>query len=545
MAVTTNALVAFPVGVQAHLPSTAAGIAAALNINVAYVIAGMSFFCTDTGNLFVWNGNAMVQVNAAGQSTAFEANGSALSSSSMINFEGDGTYLAASNPSAGNVKFALNYAALVTALETSLDTTFDPYGAAASALGTAESFATAAVATETSRAEAAEALLAPLASPTFTGTVQGITAAMVGADASGAAATAQSNAETYANSVNTSGSSGSCTGNAATATTAVNLSGSQTANYFYAAPNGSSGTGSWRAIVAADIPTLNQNTTGTAANLSGTPALPNGTTASTQTALSADTKIATDAYCDSAVGVEKTRALAAEALLAPLVSPALTGTPTAPTQAVGTNNTDIATTAYADELTPSQTTSGQGGFIGPGLDIWGGWQGVATDTTLTNYTANRVNCVQFYLNRRVTINHISAYVSTSAGTTATANWGIYNAAGTTKLFDSGPINVDVSSGTTVTQNSANFVTPNATPLVLEPGTYWYAFACTVSSTVAFLSLPSEGTVQLTILNAVATRIGMTGSSQALSAGVLPSSISTVWACIGFSKPSSNSRDLRR
>ena len=70
----------------------------------------------------------------------------------------------------------------------------------------------------------------------------------------------------------------STSGNAATATTAVNLSGTQTANYFYAAPNGSSGAGSWRAIVAADIPTLNQNTTGTAAGLSATLAVASGGT---------------------------------------------------------------------------------------------------------------------------------------------------------------------------------------------------------------------------------------------------------------------------
>ena len=42
---------------------------------------------------------------------------------------------------------------------------------------------------------------------------------------------------------------------------------SQTANTFFAAPNGSSGTPSFRAIVGADIPTLNQNTTGSAATL--------------------------------------------------------------------------------------------------------------------------------------------------------------------------------------------------------------------------------------------------------------------------------------
>jgi hypothetical protein len=41
---------------------------------------------------------------------------------------------------------------------------------------------------------------------------------------------------------------------------------SKTANYVLAAPNGSVGVPTFRAIVAADIPTLNQNTTGTAAS---------------------------------------------------------------------------------------------------------------------------------------------------------------------------------------------------------------------------------------------------------------------------------------
>jgi hypothetical protein len=40
---------------------------------------------------------------------------------------------------------------------------------------------------------------------------------------------------------------------------------SKTANYFLAAPNGSSGAPTFRAVVAADIPTLNQNTTGSSA----------------------------------------------------------------------------------------------------------------------------------------------------------------------------------------------------------------------------------------------------------------------------------------
>ena len=44
---------------------------------------------------------------------------------------------------------------------------------------------------------------------------------------------------------------------------------SETANTFFAAPNGIAGTPTFRALVAADVPTLNQNTTGTAASVTG------------------------------------------------------------------------------------------------------------------------------------------------------------------------------------------------------------------------------------------------------------------------------------
>ena len=56
---------------------------------------------------------------------------------------------------------------------------------------------------------------------------------------------------------------------------------SKTANYVLAAPNGSSGVPTFRAIVAADIPTLNQNTTGTADNVTGVVAIANGGTGQT------------------------------------------------------------------------------------------------------------------------------------------------------------------------------------------------------------------------------------------------------------------------
>lgn len=64
---------------------------------------------------------------------------------------------------------------------------------------------------------------------------------------------------------------------------------SKTANWFLAAPNGTAGAPTFRAIVAADIPTLNQNTTGTASNVTGVVAIANGGSGQTtaQTAMNA------------------------------------------------------------------------------------------------------------------------------------------------------------------------------------------------------------------------------------------------------------------
>jgi hypothetical protein len=70
----------------------------------------------------------------------------------------------------------------------------------------------------------------------------------------------------------------------------VNPYASKTANNFLAAPNGTAGVPTFRAIVAADIPTLNQNTTGTAANVTGTVAVGNGGTGAT-TAAGAQTNL--------------------------------------------------------------------------------------------------------------------------------------------------------------------------------------------------------------------------------------------------------------
>ncbi|NBV70833.1 MAG: hypothetical protein EBR60_02040 [Burkholderiaceae bacterium] len=59
---------------------------------------------------------------------------------------------------------------------------------------------------------------------------------------------------------------------------------SKTAKYILAAPNAADGVPIFRAIVASDIPILNQNTTGTASNVTGTVAVANGGTGGTTAA---------------------------------------------------------------------------------------------------------------------------------------------------------------------------------------------------------------------------------------------------------------------
>jgi hypothetical protein len=74
---------------------------------------------------------------------------------------------------------------------------------------------------------------------------------------------------------------------------------------------------------------------------SGTPTLPTGTIATTQTASNNSTAVATTAYVDTA-----------DALKANIASPSFTGTPTLPTgtiattQSPGNNTTAVATTAF-------------------------------------------------------------------------------------------------------------------------------------------------------------------------------------------------------
>jgi hypothetical protein len=124
-------------------------------------------------------------------------------------------------------------------------------------------------------------------------------------------------------------STGSLTLGGTLVVTASNFA-SQTANTVLAAPDGSAGVPTFRSLVAADVPTLNQNTTGTASNVTGIVAVANGGTGAS-IAATARTNLSA----------------AASGANTDITSIALT---TGTISASPVNGTDIVNKAYADSI---------------------------------------------------------------------------------------------------------------------------------------------------------------------------------------------------
>jgi hypothetical protein len=194
---------------------------------------------------------------------------------------------------------------------------------------------------------------------------------------------------------------------------------SKTANFVLAAPNGSAGVPTFRAVVAADIPTLNQNTTGNAAtvttnaNLTGAitssgnaTSLGSFTSAQLATALTDETGTGANVFATSPT----------------LVTPAL-GTPTA---LVGTNITGTANSLNA------------------GLGVNQTWQGVtgsrAIGTTYTNSTGKPIT---------VTISYTCSLANTVQGLVID---------GTTVYASSVSVNTFASGFTLIVPDGATYVT---------------------------------------------------------------------------------------
>jgi hypothetical protein len=182
------------------------------------------------------------------------------------------------------------------------------------------------------------------ASPTFTGTPTAPTA-IAGTNTTQIATTAF--VASAVSTVNASSISGTVAiANGGTGATSLqdainSLTGTQSAGKYLR----SDGTNaSLSTIQASDIPTLNQNTTGTSANVTGIVDVTNGGTgASTLTGYIIGN--GTNAMLASST-IPVTDVTGA----APLASPSLTGTPTAPTASSGDYSTKIATTAFVKDV---------------------------------------------------------------------------------------------------------------------------------------------------------------------------------------------------
>lgn len=112
-------------------------------------------------------------------------------------------------------------------------------------------------------------------------------------------------------------------------------------------------------LVDASSASLTNNTSGTAANLSGTPTLPNGTTATTQSQADGSTKLATTAYVDTGLATKA----AVRLVLTPIVSSAT------PDIAIGTTGAEVFFTITALAANPVFTITGTPAH-GQRVNIW-------------------------------------------------------------------------------------------------------------------------------------------------------------------------------
>ena len=217
---------------------------------------------------------------------------------------------------------------------------------------------------------------APTASPTFTGTVSGITKAMVDlgnvdntSDANKPVSTAAQTAldlKAPLASPALTGTPTAPTASAGTSSTQIATTafvGTAVANLVGTAAEALNTLGELSDALADDpnFATTIATSIGTKAptnspTFTGTVTLPNGTVS---TAMVADSAITSDKIADGTIvdaDINATAAIAQSKISgltsdladkAPLASPALTGVPTAPTAAANTNTTQVATTAFA------------------------------------------------------------------------------------------------------------------------------------------------------------------------------------------------------
>lgn len=150
---------------------------------------------------------------------------------------------------------------------------------------------------------------------------------------------------------------------------------------------------------------------------------------------------------------------------------------------------------------------------------------ISTDLPITTTTAGQpistaqqVRVCQFVLKQRQVVNRITITVASAGAGGSTVTVGIYDAAGTTKLIDSGTF--DGSSNTTQTL----VISPGVT---LPAGVYWFAQSASTATALTAQAVSNSSTLAPMINNQTAKKCGF--AANAATAGVLPPSLGAISA----------------
>lgn len=235
----------------------------------------------------------------------------------------------------GSVSSVFGRTGAVTAQSSDYSSFYDSAGSAAIAQSDSETFATSAVTTERNRAETAEGLLAPLASPAFTG-------------------------NPTAPTQTTGDNSTKLATTAFVAAALTNVGAGSVSTVSVETANGFSGT-------VADATTTPEITLGTM--ITG---LLKGNGSAILEAVAGTDYLSPTGSGSALTGITQSQVSGS----APLASPAFTGTPTAPTASAGTDDTQIATTAFVAAAVAAG--GGSGSSTVPGMNvIWMDNEGVS------------------------------------------------------------------------------------------------------------------------------------------------------------------------
>ena len=270
---------------------------------------------------------------------------------------------------------------------------------------------------------------------------------------------------------------------------------SKTANYVLAAPNGTAGVPTFRAIVAADIPTLNQNTTGSAATLTtartlwgqsfnGSANISGALTGATTVALSGSTSGTTTLQASAVAGTTT------------ITLPAATGT-VALTDSAITSSTFIGTTSVA-------LNRSSGALTLAGITLTTPVLGVASATSINGLTITSSTGALTVTNAKtLSVSNTLTLTGTDASSVAFGAGGTvaYTSVTTlSSLISVGTIGTGVWQGTAIAGQYGGTGVANTGKTITLGGnlTTSGAFTTTLTATAnTSVTLPTSGTLTTT------------------------------------------------